>query len=105
MKNGRNFWKVWYLIEEKLNTKSNKNIYVRNVVMTATIKRCRGQKKRGVRAIDGPRKILMIPDSEVPECPEIEVKSKIGELFMTEKILEEYSVKIYEIDAFFMSTA
>ena len=47
----------------------------------------------------------MIPDSEVPECPEIEVKSKIGELFMTEKILEEYSVKIYEIDAFFMSTA
>ena len=105
MKNGRNFWKVWYLIEEKLNTKSSKNIYVRNVVLTATIKRCRGQKKRGVRAIDGLRKTLMIPDSKVPECPKTEFKSKIGELFMTEKILEEYSVKIYEIDGFFMSTA
>ena len=39
-----------------------------------------------------------IPDSEIPECPEFEVKSKIGKLFMNEKVLEEYSVKIYEID-------
>ena len=45
----------------------------------------------------------MIPDSEVPECPEFEVKSKIGKFFMNEKISEEYSVKIYEIDLFFMS--
>ena len=43
----------------------------------------------------------MIPNSEIPECPEFEVKSKIGKLFMNEKILEEYSVKIYEIDHFF----
>ena len=43
----------------------------------------------------------MIPDSEIPECPEFEVKSKIGKLFMKEKILEEYSVKIYEIDSYF----
>ena len=44
-----------------------------------------------------------IPDSEIPECPEFEVKSKIGKLFMNEKVLEEYSVKIYEIDPFFMT--
>ena len=43
----------------------------------------------------------MIPDSEIPECPESEVKSKIGKWSMNEKILEEYSVKIYEIDSFF----
>ena len=43
----------------------------------------------------------MIPDSEVPKCPEFEVKSKIGKLFMNEKILEEYYVKIYEIDPYF----
>ena len=62
---------------EELNTKSNKNVYVKNVVMTAIIKRCRGEKKRGVRAIDGFRKKLMIPDSEITECPEFEAKSKI----------------------------
>ena len=89
------------LNEDELNTKSNKNIYVRNDVMTTNIKRCRGEKKRGIRAIDGFRKKLMIPDSEIPKCPEFEVKSKIGKLFMNEKILEEYSVRIYEIDPYF----
>ena len=44
------------LSEEELNTKSNKNIYVRNDVMTTIIKRCRGEKKRGIRATDGFRK-------------------------------------------------
>ena len=43
----------------------------------------------------------MIPDSEIPKCPEFEVKSKIEKLFMNEKIFEEYSVKIYEIDPYF----
>ena len=43
----------------------------------------------------------MIPDSEISKCPEFEVKSKIGKLFMNEKIPEEYSVKIYEIDPYF----
>ena len=43
----------------------------------------------------------MIPDSEIPACQQFEVKSKIGKLFMNEKVLEEYSVKIYEIDPFF----
>ena len=51
------------LSEDELNTKSNKNIYVRNDVMTTIIKRCRDEKKRGKRAIDGFRKKLMIPGS------------------------------------------
>ena len=59
--------------------------------------------KRGIRATDGFRKKLTIPESENPACWEFEVKSKIGKLFMNEKILDEYSVKIYEIDPFFMS--
>ena len=51
------------LSEDEINTKSNKNVYVRNDIMTTIIKRCRGEKKRGIRAIDGFRKRLMIPDS------------------------------------------
>ena len=69
--------------------------------MTTIIKRCRGGRKRGIRAIDGFRKKLMIPDSEIPKCPEFEVKSKIGKLFMNEKVLQECSVKTYEIDPYF----
>ena len=34
------------LSKEELNTKSYKNIYVRNDIMTTIIKRCRGKKKR-----------------------------------------------------------
>ena len=34
------------LNEKELNTQNNKNPYVRNDVMTAIIKRCRGEKKR-----------------------------------------------------------
>ena len=63
------------LSEKELNTK---NPCIRNNVMTTIIKRCRGEKTRGIRAIDGFRKKLMIPDSEIPKCPEFEVKSKIG---------------------------
>ena len=43
----------------------------------------------------------MIPDYEISECPEHEVKSKIRTLFVNGKILEEYSVRIYEIDPYF----
>ena len=43
----------------------------------------------------------MIPESEIPQCPEHEVKSKIGNIFINEKILEEYSVKINKIDPYF----
>ena len=91
------------LNEDELNTKSNKNVYVRNDDMTTIIKRCRGEKKRIIGSIDGFRKKLMIPDFEIPECPEFEVKSKMGKLLMNKKILDIYSVRIYEIDPFFMS--
>ena len=43
----------------------------------------------------------MIPNSEIPKCPEFEVKSKTGKLFMNEIFLEEYFVRIYEIDSYF----
>ena len=89
------------LSKKELNTKNNKKTYVRNDVMTTIIKRCRGEKTRGIRAIDGFRKKLMILDSEIPKCPEFEVKSKIGKIFKKHNLLEEYSVKIYEIDSYF----
>ena len=34
-----------HLRKDGLNTKSNKNVYVRNNVMTSIIKHCRGEKK------------------------------------------------------------
>ena len=43
------------LNQEKLNTK-NKKSHARNDVMATVIKRCRGEKARGIRAIDGFRK-------------------------------------------------
>ena len=43
----------------------------------------------------------MIPEFEISECLEHEVKSKIGNIFVNEKIIEEYSVKIYKIDPYF----
>ena len=69
--------------------------------MTTNIKRCRGEKARGIRAIDGFRNKLMIPDSEICKSSEFEVKSKIGKIFKNHNSLEEYSVKIYEIDPYF----
>ena len=89
------------LSEKELNTKNNKKTYVRNDVMTTIIKRCRGEKTRGIRAIDGFRNKLMIPDSEICKSSEFEVKSKIGKIFKNHNSLEEYSVKIYEIDPYF----
>ena len=53
--------------------------------MTTVIKCCRGEKKRGERKIDAFRRKLMILDSEIAECPEYEVKSKIGNIFVNEK--------------------
>ena len=43
----------------------------------------------------------MIPDYEISKCPEHEVKSNLRSIFMDEKILEEKSVKIYEINPYF----
>ena len=42
----------------------------------------------------------MIPDSEIPNCPEFKVKSKMGKIFKKHILIEEYSVKIYEIDPY-----
>ena len=81
--------------------KNNKKAYLRNDVMTTIIKRCRGEKTRGIRAIDGFRKKLMILDSEIPKCPEFEVKSKIGKIFKKHNPIEEYSVQNYITDPYF----
>ena len=43
----------------------------------------------------------MIPESQISECPEHEVKSKTGNIFVNEKILEEHSVKFFWIDPYF----
>ena len=68
--------------------------------MTTFIKHCRGEKKRRKKNRQIQKK-LKIPDSEISECPEHEVKSKIGKIFVNEKILEEDCVKIYKIDPYF----
>ena len=44
---------------------------------------------------------MIIPKFEIPECPEREVKSKIGIIFVNKKILEEYSAKIYKFGPYF----
>ena len=93
--------KLTNLSQEELNTINDKKNCVKNNVMTAIIKRCRREKTRGIRAIDGFRNKLMIPDSEIPKCPEFEVKSKIGKIFKNHNFLEEYSVKVYKIDPYF----
>ena len=81
------FEKFDNLGEDELNTKSNKNVHVRNDVMMTIIKRCRGEKKMSWKKIDGFRKKLMIPECEISECPEFEVKSKTENTFVNEKIL------------------
>ena len=63
------FEKYDNLSEDELNRKSNKNVYIKNDVMITVIKRCRGERKIGRF-----RKKLMIPDSEISECPEHEVQ-------------------------------
>ena len=45
--------------------------------MTTVIKRCRGEKTRSIRAIDGFKNKLMISDSEIPKCPELSKMSKV----------------------------
>ena len=50
--------------------------------MINIIKHCKGEKKRGIRAIDGFRKKLMIPDYEISVLIEHVVKSKVGTIFV-----------------------
>ena len=54
------------LSKKELNTQNNNTPYIRNDVMTTIIKCSRGEKTRGIRAIDGFRKKLMIPDFDIP---------------------------------------
>ena len=84
-----------------MNTKSIKNVFVKNTIMIHIIHHCRGEKKSGIKKIDGFRQKLMIPDYKMSESIKHKVKSKTGTIFVNEDILEEYSVNIYEIDLFF----
>ena len=98
----REFFKTFYdFDEDDLNTESNKNVFVKNNIMTNIINNCKGGKKRGVRSADGYRRKLFIPEYKIYESIEHKVKSKIGKIFLNEETLEEYSVKIYEIDPYF----
>ena len=87
--------------QKELNTKNNKKAYVINDVITTVIKRCRREKRRGIRVIDGFEKKLMISASQIPKCREFEVKPKIGKNFKKHNPLEGYPVRIYEIDLYF----
>ena len=75
------FKKFDNLNKDELNTKSNKNVYAKNNIMINIIKHCKGEKKRGIRAIDGFRKKLMIADYEISVSIEHVLKSKIGTIF------------------------
>ena len=84
----REFYEKFYkLSEDELNTKSNKNVFVKNTIMTNIINHCRGEKNRGIRAIDGFRQKLFIPDYKISVSIEHKVKSKIGRIFVNEDIL------------------
>ena len=63
------------LSKKELNKKNNKETYLRNV-MTTVIKRCTGEKKRALRAIDEFRKKLMIPDPEIPNVQSLKPNQK-----------------------------
>ena len=71
--------------------------------MTTVIKRCRGEKARGIKAIDEFREELMIPDSEIPKCPEFEAKSNIGEFFKNHNPLEEYLLRFMKLILIFIN--
>ena len=97
----REFYEKFYkLSEDELNTKSNKNVFVKNTIMTNIINHFRGE-KRGIKAIDGFRKQLFIQYHQISDSIEDKVKSKIGRIFVNEDILEEYSARIYEVDPYF----
>ena len=61
MTEGEMFEKYANLSEDELSEKSNKNVYVKNDVMTTVIKRCIGEKERGKRKID----VFKIDDSRI----------------------------------------
>ena len=54
------FNKYANLSEDELSEKSNKNVHVKNNVMTTVIKCCRDEKERVGRKIDGFRKKMNV---------------------------------------------
>ena len=77
------------LSDDEFNTKSNKNVFVKNIIMTNIIKHCRSEKKRGIRTTDGFRKKLFISDYEISVAIEHVVKSKIGQYLQTKICLRK----------------
>ena len=95
--------KLTSLNERELYTKNNKIPDVRNEVMTTIIKLCRGEKTRGITAIDRVRNKLMIPDSEIPKCPEFQVKSKIGKFLRSVIPLKNILLRFMKLILIFMN--
>ena len=87
------FEKYDNLSKDELDTKSNKNVYVRNDTMTYVIKRCRVEKK-GERKKDGFKK-LMISESEISEC---------SKYLQMKKYLKNILLKFMKLILIFMST-
>ena len=93
------FKKFGKLSNNELDRLCNKSVFIKNTIMTNITEHCTGEKRR-IRSADGFRKKLIIPDYKISVSIEHKVKSKIGTIFVNEDILEEYSVRIYEIDLF-----
>ena len=68
--------------------------------MATIIKHCRREKTTGIRAIDGFRKKLMTPYSEIPKFPEFEVKSKILRIIIS---LKNILLRFMKLILIFMS--
>ena len=88
------------LSENELNSKNNKEVYVRNDVITCVTVHYRGKKKES-KKIDEFRKKLGFTGVDIMALSEYLIKSEIGKMFANEKIFEEYYVKIYEIGLYF----
>ena len=86
------FDKYANLSEDELSEKVTKTFMSKMMSWVLLLNVAEVKIKRGERKIDGFRRKLMIPDSEIPESPKHEVKSKVGNIFVNEKILEEHSV-------------
>ena len=67
------FKKYDNLSKNELNTKNNREVYVRNDIITFVLKHCRGKKRVKIK-IDGFRKKLMILNSEISVCLEYNTK-------------------------------
>ena len=74
------FEKYANLSENKLNTK-NKAVYAMTLLLSKAAEK---KNKRAERKKDRSRKKLMIPELEISECPEYEVKSKLGNIFVND---------------------